>query len=327
MKQSLIFVTLFFLCFNLAAQSCGDVNHDGKIDIVDSLNIARFYVKTVPEDFVSQAADVNCDGSINIVDALLTAQLYVGLLSDFGDCPSCGTEEKGVFLKKIFRNNSNESIPYRLFLPDPMLLSRKHPMVIHLHGMGQLGNDNESHLIDFPYYLSSAEGQGKYSPILVAPQCPQNDSWSSFPNYPEASTPDFPTKPTRLVLDLIHHLMKIYPVDPARIYIMGLSLGGEGTFDIVTREPDLFAAAVPVCGIGDPQKADMMLTTAFWVFHGALDDLNLVHYSRDVVEAMRALGGNPRYTEYPDSGHSIWNMAYNETELYPWMFSQIKGRK
>jgi predicted peptidase len=160
---------------------------------------------------------------------------------------------------------------------------------------------------------------------VVAPQCPANDSWTSFPDYPNsARASENPTNATRLTIELIEALLLEYNIDPGRVYVTGLSLGGEGTFDIVSRRPDLFAAAVPICGIADVERASSMKEVPFWVFHGEEDDINPVKYSREIVQALEDAGAAPQYTEYQGAGHSIWARAYNEPELFPWLFSQQK---
>jgi predicted peptidase len=101
-----------------------------------------------------------------------------------------------------------------------------------------------------------------------------------------------------------------------------LSLGGEGAFDIVGRRPDLLAAAVPICGIADVEKASFMTSVAFWIFHGDQDEINPIKYSRAIFQTLKSKGASPKYTEYKDAGHSIWRRAYAEPDLIPWLFNQ-----
>jgi predicted peptidase len=106
------------------------------------------------------------------------------------------------------------------------------------------------------------------------------------------------------------------------VYVMGLSMGGFGTWDLVTRYPKRFAAAVPICGGGDPGRVESLGDLPLWVFHGADDEVVAPIYSRRMVEAIRAAGGDPRYTEYPGVGHNSWDPAFAEPELFPWLFAQ-----
>jgi len=106
--------------------------------------------------------------------------------------------------------------------------------------------------------------------------------------------------------------------------VVGFSLGGEGAFDIITRAPDLFAAGVPICGIADTAKALLMENTPLWIFHGDNDDINSVTYSRIIVDALTKIGKPPIYTEYAGMDHYVWQTAFNEPDLLPWIFSQKK---
>ena len=234
-------------------------------------------------------------------------------------------DRAGQFLGGIFVSGDGGKLPYRLYIPKPDTNTGKLPLVVFLHGAGELGDDNNKQMDHFPRRFTNGENQAKYPCYIIAPQCPKSDAWSSFPEYPaSAKSSDKPTNATRLAIELIENAIADCNIDKTRIYITGLSLGGEGTFDIVSRRPDLFAAAVPVCGIADAEKAESMKSVPFWVFHGDSDDINPVKYSRDIVEALKKAGAAPRYTEYKGAGHSIWGKAYGEPELLSWMFAQHK---
>jgi predicted peptidase len=234
-------------------------------------------------------------------------------------------EKKGVFLQKVYQSENGSTIPYRLRIPENTNPDQRYPLLVFLHGAGELGDDNVRQLANFPANFLNPQNKEEYAMFVLAPQCPSHDAWASFPNYPyTAQTSENPTTAMRLTIELIENLLAEYNIDPDRVYVTGLSLGGEGTFDIVSRRPDLFAAAVPICGIADVEKAESMKDVPFWVFHGEKDDINSVDYSRAIVKALVAAGAAPRYTEYEDAGHSIWNNAYNEPDLLPWLFSQRK---
>jgi len=126
---------------------------------------------------------------------------------------------------------------------------------------------------------------------------------------------------------IINTLVKNLPVDKERIYITGYSMGGFGTFDIVAREPKLFAAAVPVSGGGNPATAASMKRVPFWVFHGDADTVVNVEQSRKMVEALKKAGGKADYTEIPGAGHGIIGQVYQDQKLHEWMFDQTKGKK
>ena len=112
------------------------------------------------------------------------------------------------------------------------------------------------------------------------------------------------------------------PVDPQRVYLTGMSMGGYGTWDLVARRPDLFAAAVVVCGGADESTAVKIKHIPVWVFHGAKDTAVKPARSRRMVAALEKAGGKPRYTEYAEVGHHSWENAYGDAELFQWLFAQ-----
>jgi lysophospholipase L1-like esterase len=115
-------------------------------------------------------------------------------------------------------------------------------------------------------------------------------------------------------------------VDTDRLYVTGISMGGYGTWDLITRFPDRFAAAVPICGGGDPAKAAAIAKVPVWAIHGEADPLVKVEQTRRMIAAIKAAGGQPLYSEYPTVGHDSWTPGYQEPELLPWMFAQRRGQ-
>jgi predicted peptidase len=231
----------------------------------------------------------------------------------------------GQFVGARFASEKGGSLPYRIFIPQNPPQEKRYPLLVFLHGAGELGDDNTRQLAGFPREFVSAENRVKYPCYVIAPQCPKTDAWSSFPEYPaNARSAASPTIAIRISIELIEKLIAECNVDKSRVYVTGLSLGGEGTFDIVSRRPDLFAAAVPICGIADVERASSMKSVPFWVFHVESDEINPVRYSREIVQALKAAGAAPKYTEYKRKGHSIWSRAYNEPDLLPWLFQQRK---
>jgi predicted peptidase len=125
-----------------------------------------------------------------------------------------------------------------------------------------------------------------------------------------------------MVLRVVEQLKKDYRIDPKRLYLMGLSMGGFGTWDTVERHPEMFAAAVPICGGGDSKRVGEIAKLPVWVFHGEKDSVVPVRLSREMVEALKAAGGSPRYTEYPGVDHNSWTPAFKEPELLKWLTAQ-----
>jgi pimeloyl-ACP methyl ester carboxylesterase len=131
--------------------------------------------------------------------------------------------------------------------------------------------------------------------------------------------------PGQAVLKLIASLEQQFSIDATRLYLTGLSMGGYGTWALIEGNPKLFAAAVPMSGGGDTSKAASIAQLPIWDFHGTIDPLVPVQQSRDMIAALMAAGGHPKYTEYPNGMHDIWDTAYTEPALLPWIFAQHSG--
>lgn len=217
----------------------------------------------------------------------------------------------------------NDTLPYRLLYPQDYKPGKEYPLVLFLHGAGSWGTDNEKQLKSLPAVFLDSQNRKKYPCFILVPQCTKQEPWVRFPGFPNSiATPDTPTTSTRLTLKLIHSLRTKLPVKSKSIYITGLSLGGEGTFDFLSREPELFAAAIPICGIADTAKAARYKNVPLWAFHGDEDDVNNVQYSRMVISQLKQAGGKPKYTEYKGVKHNSWIKAYAEPTLLNWMFSK-----
>lgn len=222
-------------------------------------------------------------------------------------------QREKILTPKVFR-----TLPYRLFIPLHYDQKKKYPLVVYLHGGGGRGNDNlkqidggNGYLIDF---FTSDKTQEQYPSFVVAPQSP-GEGWIEQDSIT-------PTRYLPLVYDLISELERTYSIDAARIYVAGQSMGGFGTFAIISEHPSTFAAGVALCGGGDQTKVARLTNVPIWVFHGAKDESVDVERSRTIVAAIKSAGGKVRYTEYPDTGHIIWPMVVKETELLPWLFTQ-----
>ena len=169
--------------------------------------------------------------------------------------------------------------------------------------------------------FASAAVRREFPAVVIAPQCPDGEgsSWSNW----EPGKPQI-TIPTRLVLEIVEAACQEFPIDRARMYIGGLSMGGFGTWNVIEEFPDLFAAAFPICGGGDPKRADRIAQLPLWVFHGAKDEVVPPSRLREMVRAIQDAGGHPGYSEYPDVGHGSWTNAFEEPQLLPWLFAQRK---
>lgn len=225
------------------------------------------------------------------------------------------------FERKVFTGKNEDTLLYRLLYPD-YNPGRKYPLIIFLHGSGERGNDNEAQLKWGVANFATDEMMMKYPAIVIAPQCPNNQEWSKYSG--KLKLENNPSKPMQLVHDLISQLKKEMPVDTNRIYITGLSMGGFGTFDAMARYPDLFAAAVPVCGGGDTSTAAIISKIPCWIFHGAEDVSVSPLFSLNMLKAMLNAGAHPGFTMYPEVGHFSWLAAYSDPLMIAWLFRQHK---
>ena len=234
------------------------------------------------------------------------------------------------FVAGSYTRPDGDTLLYRLFVPVGYDPNGKFPLVVFLHGAGGSGTDNLAQLTDqeAPFVFVQPENQARWPVFMLAPQCP--DMWTDFfasdPSG-KGAQPPAPSWPIVSLMAVIDQLLTEYPgIDPDRLYITGLSYGGFGTWDAGVRYPRRWRAVVPVCGGYDETKIAPLVDMAVWAFHAADDDSVPVERSRDVIAALRALGGKPRYTEYPAEahyGHASWNPAYNDPQLLPWMFDEV----
>jgi len=221
--------------------------------------------------------------------------------------------------------DGGRSLPYRLMKPAGYNAekAKSYPLVLFLHGAGERGDDNQAQLKHMVRMFAAADARAKYPCFVLAPQCPANQKWSEADWFAaDHRQAEKPSAPMALAVKLIAELEKKYRIDPARRYVMGLSMGGYGAWDAVARYPGMFAAAVPVCGGGDETQAAAIAKLPIWVFHGSADGAVKVTRSRDMVAALRKAGGSPKYTEYPGVGHDSWINASKEPGLLPWLFAQ-----
>lgn len=195
---------------------------------------------------------------------------------------------------------------YLCYFPDGFTskTDQLYPLLVFLHGSGERGDSLDLVKKNGPPSLADSLS---FPAIIVSPQCPDEVWWDVF------------------VLDkFLDQLIRIYPIDTARIYLSGLSMGGFATWEWAARNPDRFAAIVPVCGSGNPHRAERLINIPIWAFHGAMDDVVPVEKSEEMVEAVNALGGNVKLTIYPEAGHDSWTETYNNPEMWKWLWEKHK---
>jgi predicted peptidase len=228
---------------------------------------------------------------------------------------------KSMLEKKTFTDKDGKTLQYRLLKPDNYDAKEKYPLVLFLHGAGERGKDNERQLIHGVTEFAKEENRKKHPCFLLAPQCPTGSGWSDFMSKKKTPSKE-QSEPGKLAVELVEAIQKEFSIDPKRLYITGLSMGGYGTWDIITRHPDMFAAAVPICGGGDSAQMEKIAKMPIWVFHGGKDPVVRPERSRELVEAIKKAGGEAKYTEYPDVGHNSWVKAYQDADMMAWLFAQ-----
>lgn len=182
-----------------------------------------------------------------------------------------------------------------------------HPLVIYLHGRG--GDVMSPEQPGEARSFSEEDNYRKRTCYIIAPQCPKDQSWDG--------------KNAEAVVGIIGDLVKHLAVDKKRIYLTGYSMGAYGTFHLLGREPRLFAAAVPVAGGGDPNKAKEFKDVPLWAFHGAKDPTVKPEQSQRMVKALEdARGKVVKYTEFPDGDHGIAGRVYGDVKVHEWIFEQ-----
>ena len=260
---------------------------------------------------------------------------HIHSFNSAGQC-SCGTG----FVKKVYENNGYK-LNYNVYTPTYASKGNKRPLVIFLHGAGERGSDNQAQLKNA--ILKAAKGGEWANAVILAPQCPSstggntnsdvNDpnkwvetNWTKG-NYVQANVPE--SDPMSALVELIKEYISYDYVDADRVYVVGLSMGGFGTWDIISRYPELFAAAVPICGGGPTDKINVLKDIPIYTFHGSSDTVVPYSGTQGMYNAIKAAGGNRiLFHTFSGAGHAIWDQAITFTgsnglpSLESWLFSQ-----
>lgn len=208
------------------------------------------------------------------------------------------------------------ALQYLLFLPRGYDEngSEKWPLMLFLHGAGERGTNLNKVTVHGPPKI--VKNQPNFPFVLVSPQCPSGQTWDD-----------------ETLLALLDDVIKNYKIDPRRVYLTGLSMGGFGTWSLAINHPDRFAAVAPICGGGSTinillpgqGKQSALKSLPIWAFHGAKDPVVKLQESERMVEAFKAVGNtNVNLTVYPEAGHDSWTETYNNDELYKWFLRQSR---
>jgi predicted peptidase len=226
------------------------------------------------------------------------------------------------------KSDNNQAFHYRTAPPVSIENGQKYPLLIFFHGAGGRGEDNTRQLTDAGG-IEAFEKQGvrlKRKSHIFAGQVPKGERWVNT----GWSLLGHRMPPISDSMKMAFQAIDAYTTDPKnqvdlnRIYAMGLSMGGYGTWDAIQRRPDFFAAAVPICGGGDKKLAKNMAHLPIWAWHGEKDTVIKPIRSSDMIDAIKKAGGSPKYSEIKGRGHNSWIDVWNSNDLWDWLFSQSR---
>jgi predicted peptidase len=228
-------------------------------------------------------------------------------------------------LPMTFKAEGGTEVLYRFAAPEKTEAGKLYPLVLFLHGAGERGADNKAQLkhgVNDILKGAAALGESVY---LIAPQCPP-ERWWSEPTPDKLTLKDAGGDNPLLeaVLALVEETALKNPIDRKRIYITGISMGGFGTWDMLARSPQTWAAAIPICGGGDKKTAPSIKHIPIRIHHGAADNVVPPEASNIMAIALGNIGGKATIREYPGVGHDSWTQTYKDPEVIKWLFAQKK---
>lgn len=231
-------------------------------------------------------------------------------------------------IKAIYTKNENR-IAYTQLSYNLDSADKNTAFILFLHGAGERGIDNESHLkVGLPNLVNSLKKAGLKNFVVLAPQCPLNERWVDVD---WTTTSHSMTKNPHWPLDLVFSLMDSIiqgnsAFDKSRFYLTGLSMGGYATWEVLQRRSNFFSAAIPICGGGDTTFGKSLVNIPIWMFHGKNDKAVPVIRTVEMFNPIKKeLGSNPlkaKMTIYENKGHLIWNDTYDNLEVINWLLSQ-----
>ena len=256
--------------------------------------------------------------------------LVLSLWALWASSPALGQNTQDYSPEQFIRDQ--DTLAYRLASPTEADQQELHPLLIFLHGSGERGTDNKAQLIHGGERMAQLNDQE--NAFVLLPQCPPNKSWHNGTSYIKGDKRHYrypksisPNNQLDLVYAMIEDFVKHHRVDPNRIYIGGLSMGGMGTLAMLRRHPNYFAGAFAICGGAHPKSAKSIKHTPLWLFHGTADQVVLPQYSEKLYKVLKRKKAIVAYTSYPEVGHDSWTNAFAEPALFPWLFAQQKAKR
>jgi len=238
------------------------------------------------------------------------------------------------YTEQTFVDAEGKKHRYRLLFPAGYDKgdSKKYPLVLMLHGAGERGDDNVAQLKHGAIEFARSDRQAEYPCFVLVPQVPKEQKWVDTDwshaqgkgTFPDTHSPAYAA-----ALGAVKSWLDSGRVDPARVYVTGLSMGGYGTWYASAASKEIFAAAAPICGGGDPSWAKRYQGMPIWAFHGSDDKAVPVGRSREMIDALAKVGHKPEaiYTQYEGGGHDVWTETYRRDDFFRWLFSQSRSTK
>ena len=238
---------------------------------------------------------------------------------------------KEIMTKESFTASNRTKLPYRLYLPSNYDPEQSYPVLLILHGAGERGNDNTAQLVHVVRDLFDQKDSPVHNSIVIMPQCPANNQWVDTPwangNYSLKSVPQ--SNESVAVEELLDKIQKTYSTDLDRYYVMGISMGGFGTWDLIMRNPDQFAAAIPICGGADVTMAETLKDHPIYTSHGSADPTVPVAGTQAMVQALKDAGSTKIiYKEVKGAGHDVWTQLSRTPAVMEWLYGhKLSDRK
>jgi predicted peptidase len=223
------------------------------------------------------------------------------------------------FRKEVYTNKDQDRLPYRLFVPAGYDANHKYPLVLWLHGNDGRGDDNVKQItgdnqLGSHFWISSPV-QLKFPTFVFAPQCPPRKNWAE---------PEFnqPSKWLSLMMEALAKVEKEFSIDPDRVYIVGQSMGGIGVWSLLQNYPGKWAGAIVISAYDTFSDIPAITAVPLWVFQDTNDRYVPITMVRSMMAQLKKAHANLRYTEYPKIKGNVWNKAFAEPDLLPWLSAQ-----
>jgi predicted peptidase len=262
----------------------------------------------------------------------LSVRWVIIFLFLFSCCSHAGAQERiappGVvkeeppFRKRVYTDKKGVKMPYRLFIPPSYDSSKRYPLIFWFHSGSARGSNNEAQISNEnekgSHLWTMPDNQATFPAFVLAPQCPENEGWSN-PELNEVSGA------LQLAMETFAQVQKDYSIDADRIYLAGQSMGGFGVWSLLQTYPELWAGAVIVSSYDNFTNVRAITRVPLWMFQSEMDMTVPVDLVRQMVRQIKKAGGSPRYTEYHKTKNEVWDEAFAETQLVPWLASQKRG--